>query len=75
MSDIVLQKSKILCYFTIDSCLPKIDDELMQPLMLPLTIYHFHYPPAYYPTLFQHFEHHFPANITENHLCLKKNGK
>jgi hypothetical protein len=64
MSEIVLEKSKILCYFTIDSSLPTIIDELMQPLPLPLTVYHFHYPPTYYPTLYKHFKHHFPANVT-----------
>jgi hypothetical protein len=52
MSEIVLQKSKILCYFTIDPSFPSIKDELLEPFTLPLTIYHFHYPPAYYPTLY-----------------------
>jgi hypothetical protein len=36
----------------------------MEPLLLPITVFHFHYPPAYYPTLYKHFKHHLPSKVT-----------
>lgn len=46
----------------------------MQPLTLPLIVYHFHYPAVYYPILYEHFKNSLPPQYTKNNLCFKKNG-
>jgi hypothetical protein len=74
MSEAVLQKSKLLCYFVLDSSLRKAGDELLEPLTLPLTLFHFHYPPLYYPIVHQHFKNSLPP-CTEHQICFTKNGE
>jgi len=75
MTESVLQKSKILCYFKIDKTLGNINDELLVPVPLPLTVYHFHYPSMYFPILHRHFALHIPSKYTPNHLCLRNKGR
>lgn len=47
---------------------------MLRPLTLPLVVYHFHYPPVYYPVLFEHFKAMLPGQCTPHHICIKKNG-
>lgn len=74
MSEAVLQRSKILCYFRLEKTIPGVEDELLRPLTLPLVVYHFHYPPVYYPIIFEHFKNMLPSQYTQHHICLKKDG-
>ncbi len=75
MSEDILRRSKLLCYFQIDDSIKADLPELYRPEILPLSLFHFHYPALYFPTLFTHFKPLLPENITENHLRLKYKGE
>ena len=50
-------------------------EDIYKAITLPLTIYHFHYPALHYPTLFNHFQHYFPANATFRNVRIRYRGK
>lgn len=75
MSEDILKRSKIICYFVIDHAKALECPQLKAPEILPLSLYHFHYPALYSPVLHQHFRSCLPPEVTPNHLRLLHKGK
>jgi hypothetical protein len=75
MSEEILRRSKIICYFTIDDSLAQDIPQLMAPEIIPISVYHFHYPAIYFPILHKHLQVYLPATVTPNHLRLVHKGK
>jgi hypothetical protein len=71
MSNEVLRRSKLICYFDIAPELSKEVNELYRPEVLPLSVFHFHYPALYFPALFAHFKIYLPPGSTHSNLRLR----
>ena len=64
----------MLCYFDIEGSLRQEVDELYRPEVLPLSLFHFHYPAIAFPVLLQHFRVYFPPTATPGNLRLIYQG-